>query len=128
MTKFLVLALAAVALLAPLPAFSGAATALTAYIKNCQTEGVDPDTRVAACTTVIHSNLFAGRLLADLYAIRARAYIAKQDYQDALADENKALELKPDFPEAQANKAKLEEMLQAAGAAQTDTAGSPAKP
>jgi tetratricopeptide (TPR) repeat protein len=89
------------------PAWSLSATALSAYLHNCQTDGVDADVRIKACSDLIHSNLATPAFLARLYADRARAYENKGDRDDAMKDYDKALELKPDFTEAQAARSRL---------------------
>lgn len=86
---------------------AGSALAVLTFLHNCQTVGVDPDTRIEACTQLIHGNLVSHGILTAFYTIRANAYFEKGDLDHALEDYNKALELKPDFPEALVNRGKV---------------------
>ncbi|HEY3636553.1 MAG TPA: tetratricopeptide repeat protein [Rhizomicrobium sp.] len=101
-------------------AFAGSAVAFTTALNNCQNESLDIDVRIGACTEIIRTNLLPKRSLADMYFIRGNIYAKNNKSDEALADYNKALELKPDFPEAQNNRA----IIQSQSAAGS-TAGTP---
>lgn len=93
------------------PALGGSAIALRAAIDNCQNPKLDPDLRIEMCTRIIHANVVSHGILTAFYAFRASAYADKQNFQDAIQDYTKAIELKPDFPEAFANRANLYERI-----------------
>jgi lipoprotein NlpI len=83
-------------------------TGLLAVLNNCQNADLDPEARIEACSELIHANIVSHRVLASLYNTRGVAYEAKHDIVHAIQDYAKALDLKPDFPEAQANLARLQ--------------------
>jgi lipoprotein NlpI len=83
------------------------AIGIRAAIHNCQNPDLAPDSRIEACSEAIHSNLVAHPVLASFYYNRGVAYEAAHDIDHARQDYDKALELKPDFPKAQANRARL---------------------
>lgn len=95
-------------------ASGGSAVAIGPALHNCQNPDVAPESRIEACSALIHSNLLPHPVLARLYNNRAVAYEAAQDFDRALQDYNKALELAPDFSEAQTNRARLMEQHPAA--------------
>lgn len=93
------------------------ALGLRAAIHNCQNSGIPPETRIEACSEVIHTNLGSHDFLARFYYNRGAAYEAANDIDHASQDYDKALELKPDFAEAQANSARLKERHSAGSSA-----------
>jgi tetratricopeptide (TPR) repeat protein len=115
----------AIALSSDGAAIAGPAIAFKAALDNCQNANVEFSARIEACTNLIHTNLFAGKLLADLYFIRGNIFLQNHKNDEALSDYNKALELKPDFPQALANRAALESqsaLHEAPGTASTEPA------
>src|SRR5208283_824047 len=60
----------------------------------------DPDTGIAGCTALIQANQETTRDLASVYYNRGLAYRDKKDYDSALQDLDKALQLNPNFPGA----------------------------
>jgi lipoprotein NlpI len=80
---------------------------LAAVLHNCETASLNPDVRIEACSEIIHANIVSHGILAAFYNDRGAAYAAKHDMDHAMQDFEKALELKPDFPEAQANRTRL---------------------
>jgi tetratricopeptide (TPR) repeat protein len=99
-------------------AASGAsAIGLRAAIHNCQNADIAPESRIEACSEVIRTNLASHDLLARFYYNRAAAYEAANDFDHASQDYDKALQLKPDFAEAQANRARLVEQHPASSSA-----------
>jgi tetratricopeptide (TPR) repeat protein len=104
---FFCLAAVVVALGAADASFALSATALFAVLHNCENDKLGPDARISACTQVIHSNLLSAGVLTAIYNNRGTAYEAKGDQESAMQDYSKALELKPDNPEALANRARL---------------------
>jgi lipoprotein NlpI len=93
-------------------AWAGSAIALQAAVHNCQDVKLDPDTRIAACSEMIHSGLATRGILTAFYFFRSLAYQAKGDIDNAVRDNDKALELKPDYPDALANKVSLQNKIQ----------------
>jgi lipoprotein NlpI len=93
-------------------AWAGSAIALQAVVHNCQDVKLDPDTRIAACSEMIHSGLASRGILTAFYFYRSLAYEAKGDIDNAVRDNDKALELKPDYPDALANKVSLQNKIQ----------------
>jgi Tfp pilus assembly protein PilF len=102
------------------PAYAGSSTATFTFLRNCQNRELDADTRIAACSTLIHANLVGHRILGVFYTIRAGAYGDKPDFALAMQDYDKAIELIPDLPEAHANRANLFERLGKPGDAASD--------
>ncbi len=90
-------------------ASGGSAAAIKVAIDNCQNPEVAPESRIEACSQLIHSNLVGHRFLARFYFSRAIAYEAAQQSDRALQDYDKALELDPNFTEAQANRSRLKQ-------------------
>lgn len=78
-------------------------------VHNCQNPDLAPQIRIEACSEAIHTNLGSPAIRARFFYHRAAAYEAAQDFDHAQEDYDKALELKPDFAEAQANRARLQE-------------------
>jgi tetratricopeptide (TPR) repeat protein len=76
-------------------------------VHNCQNADLASQVRIEACSEAIHTNLASQGVLARLYFHRAAAYEAANDFDHALQDYNKALELTPDFAEAKADRARL---------------------
>ncbi len=76
-------------------------------IHNCQNSNLTSETRIEACNVAIHTNLAPHGILARFYYARALAYESANDFDRAKKDYDKALELKPGFAEAQANRAHL---------------------
>ena len=91
---------------------AGSAIALQAVVHNCQDLKLDPDTRIAACSQMIHSGLASRGILTAFYFFRSLAYEAKGDIDNAVRDNDKALELKPNYPDALANKMSLQNKIQ----------------
>lgn len=92
-------------------AFGLSALGIRAAIHNCQNSDIAPEIRIEACSEVIRTNLASHEFLARLYFNRGVAHEAASDVDHARQDYDKALELKPDFAEAQANRARLEQQL-----------------
>src|SRR5579863_381403 len=84
----------------------GSAINLKAAVANCQNSEITPQTRIEACSELIHSNLVSHRMLARFYFLRAVAYEAALEFGLAVQDYSKAIELDPNFPEAVANRAR----------------------
>jgi len=102
-------------------AWSGSALGIRAVLHNCQTAGIDVDTRIQACSELIHSNLMAPHTLAAFYVIRGDAYVEKKDLDNAMKDFDKAIELKPDYPDALLSRASVLDAMGNHAAAQEDT-------
>ena len=88
------------------------AIALRAVVHNCQDQAVDADARIATCSQMIHSGLASSGVLCAFYFYRSLAYEAKGDLDDAIRDNDKALELKPDYADALANRTSLQTKAQ----------------
>ena len=73
---------------------------------------MDADARVAACSQMIRSGLASSGVLCAFYFFRSLAYEAKGDFDDAIRDNDKALELKPDYADALANRTSLQAKVQ----------------
>ena len=86
-------------------AVAGPAIGIMASIHNCQNAGLAPESRIEACSQAIHTNLLSHGILAAVYYNRGVDH-ARQDY-------DKALELKPDFVQAQASRARISAQNQA---------------
>lgn len=93
-------------------ASAGSAIALRAVVHNCQDQTVDADARIAACSQMIHSGLASSGVLCAFHFFRSLAYEAKGDLDDAIRDNDKALELKPDYANALANRTSLQSKVQ----------------
>ena len=78
-------------------------------VHNCQNPDLAPQIRTEACSEAIHTNLGSPAIRARFFYHRAAAYEAAQDFDHARRDYDKALELKPDFSEAQANRTRLQQ-------------------
>jgi tetratricopeptide (TPR) repeat protein len=65
----------------------------------------DNERRIAGCSTLINTPDLPVEQLSLAYGLRALGYSLKGDYANALADYDKALGLKPDFPVALNNRA-----------------------
>jgi tetratricopeptide (TPR) repeat protein len=61
-------------------------------------------TAIAACTRLIDGGSLVGEPLAATYVGRARAYAVRRDYQSAINDLSKAIEIEPNFAEAYFNR------------------------
>jgi tetratricopeptide (TPR) repeat protein len=85
----------------------GAATGVNPVISNCQNPKIDKDARIAACDSLIQSNLANGKMLGVFYAMRGQANLSKGDAAAAMQDYNEALNRFPDLPEALVNRARL---------------------
>lgn len=90
-------------------ATAGSALGLMAAVHNCQNAQLPAETRIEACTEAIHTNLTSHGILAAFYFNRAVAYEHVNDFDRARQDYDKALELKPNFARAQANRTRLAE-------------------
>lgn len=109
MRTFLFWSLTAVAIIAQSNlATAQSATGLMAVLDNCQNPKLDADLRIEACTQMIHANIASHGILAAFYNNRGAAYEDKHDTDHAMQDYEKALQLKPDFAEAQANRDRLQ--------------------
>ena len=97
-------------------AAGGPAVAIMAAVHNCQNPDLAPESRIEACSQVIHTNLLSHGILAAVYNDRGLAHENAHDIAHARQDYDKALELKPDFAQAQANRARLAEQNPAAAA------------
>ena len=86
----------AVAALVHLSASEAEASVLKAVIDNCQNQSLNPDDRIAACTQLVHSNLFLPHFRAVFLVHRALAYRQKGDTADEVQDIVEALKLNPD--------------------------------
>ncbi len=64
----------------------------------------DTDLAIEACTVAINSDRWSGEGLAWAYNNRGLAFEAKQDYQRALVDYDRALQLAPDYAAAYSNR------------------------
>lgn len=78
-------------------------------VHNCQNPVLAPEIRIQACSEAIHTNLGSPGIRARFFYHRAMAYEDARDFDHARQDYDKALELKPDFAEAQANRTRLQE-------------------
>ena len=87
---------------------AGSAIALRAVVHNCQDQTVDADARIAACSQMIPSGLASSGVLCAFYFFRSLAYEAKGDLANAIRDNDKALELQPDYADALANRTSLQ--------------------
>ena len=67
--------------------------------KSCKAEDPD-DATVSACTHLIETNELGPDDRAVAYCHRGAAYWRKGDYDKALADESKAIEINPEFADA----------------------------
>jgi tetratricopeptide (TPR) repeat protein len=67
--------------------------------------GKDNERRIEGCTALIESGAFAQVQLADIYAMRALAYLLKGEYGTAIQDYDKAIDVRPDFAVALNNRA-----------------------
>jgi len=83
------------------------AIGIMAAVRNCQNPDLAPEARIEACSQVIHTNLVSHGVLAAFYYNRGVAYEAVHDLDHARQDYDKAVELKPDFAQAQASMARL---------------------
>jgi tetratricopeptide (TPR) repeat protein len=61
----------------------------------CNSPDATAEQTIGACGALIKSNLLKGSDLADAYNNRATGYLAKKNYDLAIADENKAIPLDP---------------------------------
>lgn len=89
-------------------ALAGPAIGFKTALDNCQNSKLVLDVRIEACTSIIQSDLLPRKQVADMYFIRGNAFAENHKNKEALSDYNKALELKPDFPQALNNRAILE--------------------
>ena len=94
-------------------AVAGPAIGIMASIHNCQNAGLAPESRIEACSQAIHTNLLSHGILAAVYYNRGVAYETAHDIDHARQDYDKALELKPDFVQAQASRARISAQNQA---------------
>ena len=103
------LAVSAIMLIGGGVASGGSAVAIKAAVDNCQNADVTPENRIEACSEIIHSNLVSHHFLARFFYNRAIAYEAVNDFDHARQDYDKAVELDPNFAEAQTNRSRLME-------------------
>jgi len=68
-------------------------------VTGCESERV-PSQQIEYCTRVIQSGLYSGVDAAWVYRNRASAHLIEQNYDQAIADYDKAIRLKPDYPGA----------------------------
>jgi tetratricopeptide (TPR) repeat protein len=61
----------------------------------CDSPDTTPEQTIAGCSALIKSGAVKGTDLADTYNNRADGYLAKKNYDLAIADENKAISLDP---------------------------------
>jgi tetratricopeptide (TPR) repeat protein len=61
----------------------------------CDSPDATPDQTIGGCSALIKANILKGSDLADAYNNRATGYLAKKNYDLAIADENKAIPLDP---------------------------------
>lgn len=94
----IVAAAAALSLLSAAPA----AAASNDDVDHCQRQHTngDIDLAIAGCTGMIRSGDWSGRNLAPIYFQRGNAYFDKAEYDKAVHDFDKALQLKPNDPAA----------------------------
>jgi tetratricopeptide (TPR) repeat protein len=76
-----------------------AATQIDEDWKACKAEDLDEAT-VSACTHLIETNELGADDRAAAYSRRGAAYWRRGDYERALADESKAIEISPEFADA----------------------------
>src|SRR5882724_4506361 len=87
-------ALIGVCLFATIPAQAASPDAT-----GCEFEAV-PSHRIEYCTRVIQSGLYSGAEAAWIYRNRGSAYLIERHYDQAIADYDQAIRLKPDYPGA----------------------------
>jgi tetratricopeptide (TPR) repeat protein len=89
--------LAAIATLAALALPTpGVAQTLMQIAERCEGKGgVGPDVRIAACTSLIRSGRYQGRVLGVIHGARGDAYADKGDFENALHDYSTAIRLDP---------------------------------
>lgn len=83
------------------------AIGIKAALHNCQNPDVAPESRIEACSEVIHTNLAPQDIRARIYYHRGTAYEAAHDFDHARQDYDKALELAPQYAEAETARARL---------------------
>ena len=69
-----------------------------------QCSGPSPDDFLRGCSVLISSGGETAENLANDYMLRGAAYFLKERYEQAIADETKAVALKPDYAEAYMNR------------------------
>ena len=75
-----------------------------AWTRCANKEKASPDLQISGCTTVIQSGKETQKNRAVAYTNRGNAYLGKKDYDRAIADYNKAIELEPKLAAAYANR------------------------
>jgi tetratricopeptide (TPR) repeat protein len=73
-------------------------------ISGCSGGKDGPEQKIAACTAVIQSGLYAGKSLALVFNNRANGYLKKGDDDRAVADYDQALKLDPNYALAYNNR------------------------
>jgi len=76
------------------------------FVKDCS-QNKDPDRRIRGCTQIIERADATPIFIAGAYEARGLAYHKKRDYDRAIADFDKAIELNPDKVGFQISKASL---------------------
>jgi tetratricopeptide (TPR) repeat protein len=78
---------------------------LDAAMRECGGDaGVSPEKRAAACTTMIDSGRYTGMVLALAYQNRGIAHADARDFDRAIADHTRAIQLQPDLADAFLNR------------------------